>query len=233
MARGSLPENAREDPRLRDRERIFADREHAGRVVAELLRPEVGVRGLVLAIPCGGVPVGRAVAEGLNGDFDLVVARKLQLPWNPEAGFGACTADGPVYLNHDLYLAAGLTPADLEIAEARTRAEVRRRERLFRGERPPPEVAGREVIVVDDGVASGYTMLAAAAWVKEWKPARLILAVPTARLESLARLSREADLVVAANVRRGNSFAVALAYQNWADLQDRDVLDLLARRKVA
>jgi predicted phosphoribosyltransferase len=221
----ALPKNVIEDPRLRDRELVFRDREEAGRALVKLLKPEVKGPGRVLAIPCGGVPVGKLVAEGLNFELDLIVARKLQLPWNPEAGFGAVTAEGPVYLNQELLVAAGLTQEDFDRAEAKTRAEVRRREKLFRGERPAPELKGREVMVVDDGLASGYTMLAAVKWVKEQKPERLIVAVPTASLGSLIRISPEANLVAAANVRTGLSFAVANAYENWHDVKDQEVLD--------
>ena len=222
-------ENIIEVPGLRDRELVFQDRSEGGRAVAELLQTLALARPLVLAIPSGGVPVGLMVARALKAPLDLVIARKLQIPGNPEAGFGAAAVDGPVFLNEALVLRLGLGAEAVARAEKKTREELKRREALFRGRRLAPELIGRDVIIVDDGLASGYTMAAAAAWAKAQKPTRLVIAAPTGHLESATRLARGADFLVCPNLRAGPSFAVADAYRQWYDLGDEEVTELLAR----
>jgi putative phosphoribosyl transferase len=220
-------ENVIEDPALRDQEYVFQDRRHGGEALAGLLKPLNLPRPFVLAIPAGGVPVGLVVAGALDADLDIVIARKLQIPGNPEAGFGAAVAGGPLFLNDALVERLGLSAAAIARAEAKTRQELTRREALFRGRRPPPNFAGADVIIVDDGIASGYTMKAAAVWVKSQDPHRLILAAPTGNLESITNLARGADFLVCPNIRSGPSFAVAEAFRNWYDLGDDEVTDLL------
>jgi putative phosphoribosyl transferase len=226
-------ENVIEDPKLRDREWVFQDLGDGGRVLAELLRTLELARPFVLAIPSGGVPVGLVVAQTLGADMDIVIARKLQIPGNPEAGFGSTVTDGPLWLNQDLVERLGLGPQAIAAAERKTREELRRREALFRGRRPAPQLADLDVIIVDDGIASGFTMKAAAVWAQDQRPHLLILAAPTGHLESVTSLARGADSLVCPNIRANSSFAVANAYRNWYDLGDDEVTDLLTRQNSA
>ncbi len=232
-----LSENVVEDGALRDRARVFRERKQAGRVLADLIRELELSSPVVLAIPSGGVPVAIEVAKALGAKLDLMLARKLQIPGNTEAGFGACTTNGPVFLNRELVSALGLSESEIESAEQKTRAELERREQAFTclrqgfgrqgGSGPLPALSGREVVLVDDGLASGYTMLAAADYAKERKAARVIAAAPTGHLSTVARVARHADYVVCPNIRGGPRFAVAEAYQIWYDLDDREVIEEL------
>lgn len=206
---------------------VFADREEAGRVLASHLSGLDLDSPLVLAIPCGGVPVAARVCADIGWEFDLVLVRKLQVPGNTEAGFGACTTEGPVFLNHDLVESIGLSPSQIQEAEEKTRSELRRRELAFRAGRALPEISERHVVLVDDGLASGYTMHAAIAWAKERGCKSVTVCAPTAHLSTAARLARSSDFLVCPNIRGGFSFAVADAYHNWYDLSDDDVLHIL------
>lgn len=222
-----LPENVIEDPMLRDRELVFRDRRHAGDVLAGLVNTLGLKRPVVLAIPAGGVPVGIEVARALGAELDLIIARKLQIPGNTEAGFGAVAEDGPVFLNDGLVESLGLTRQEIKAAEEKTREELKRRVLVFRAGRPMPELHGREVLLVDDGLASGATMIAALAWAKDRGPDQVIVAAPTGHESTALRLSRQASFVVCPNIRGGLSFAVASAYQHWHDLADTEVMAAL------
>ncbi|HSH12796.1 MAG TPA: phosphoribosyltransferase family protein, partial [Desulfurivibrionaceae bacterium] len=157
----------------------------------------------------------------------LVIVRKLQIPGNTEAGFGAMGPDGKLFLNDELLRHLRLTEAQVEAQAAIVREELHRRNRLFRNNRPPPEVAGKTVIIADDGLASGYTMLAAATWLREGKAARLVMAVPTALLDSLEKVGQLADEIYCANVLDFWPFAVANAYRHWRDLSRQEIVKLI------
>lgn len=216
-------------PELRDRTRVFAGRAEAGRVLATLLAGFRGKEAVVLGIPSGGVPVGLAVAEELGLPFEVIISRKVPIPGEPEAGFGAVSAEGDLFLHEELMRYLGLSREEAARLAEPVRDEVRRRERLFRGPRPFPELAGRSAIVVDDGLATGYTALACLAQVRRKQPAKAVLAVPTASVSSLERLGEAADEIYCANVRGGPIFAVADAYRSWRDLTEAEVLALLER----
>ena len=213
-----------DEPSLRGRLRVFRDRVHAGSMLGEGLMKYSDGRTVVLAIPSGGVPVGRVVADKLTADFDLIVVRKVQVPWDPEAGFGAVAWDGGVQLNESLVSALGLNPSQVETCVEKTREEVLRRMRRFRGDKPMPVLKGRVVILVDDGLASGYTMLVAAGSVKKYAPAKVVVAAPTASQSALDMVARYVDEVVCLNVRGGTFYAVADAYVEWHDLSDGEVM---------
>jgi len=220
-------------PELRGRRFVFRDRIDAGRVLAGLLEGFRGTDALVLGIPSGGVPVGLAVAEALSLPFEVIIARKIPIPGEPEAGLGAVSEEGDIVLNDALLPYLGLSREQaLELA-APVREELRRRVRLFRGGRPLPQLASRAAIIVDDGLASGYTALACLAQARRHQPRRLCLAVPTASESALARLSEAAEDIFCANVRGGRVFAVAEAYRNWRDLDAAEVQEMLARRPPA
>ncbi len=214
---------------------MFEDRDDAGRRLGEALR-EKGLaarpsEAIVLGIPRGGVPVAYHVARALGTGLDLVVPRKIQIPWNPEAGFGAVTADGTVTLNEDLVPRLGLTREQIDELADRTIAEVRRREAAFRGGSAPPSVEGRAVVVVDDGLASGFTMIAALRGLRAQDAGRLVVGAPCAPASTLRRVGAHADEVVCVEVDHGWSFAVASHYERWWDLTDDEVHEYLDRAR--
>jgi predicted phosphoribosyltransferase len=214
---------------LRGRTDVFRDRAEAGRILATLLEGYRKGAAIILAIPSGGVPVGLAVAEALEVPFEVIISRKIPIPGEPEAGFGAVSAEGDLFLNEAMLPYLGIDQEQARMLAEPVMEEVRRRERLFRGGRPFPELSGKAAIVVDDGLATGYTALACLAQVRRKGPSRAILAVPTASAASLERVREAADEVYCANVRGGAFFAVASAYRQWRDLTEDEVLALLAR----
>jgi predicted phosphoribosyltransferase len=227
---GDTGERIREDPRLRDRVRVFRDREETGRLLAPLVSgiPDL-TDPVISAIPAGGVGVGVPLALALRAPLHLAVVRKIQIPWNPEAGFGAVTWDGRVFLNQDLLPHLGLSREEVADAVARTRAGIRERIEKFTAGRRGPGFRGRDAVIVDDGLASGYTMLAAVDAIRSEAPRRILVAVPTGSQSAVHRVAASADLVLCLNTRTGSSFAVADAYREWHDLTDDEVLQLLQR----
>jgi putative phosphoribosyl transferase len=222
--------NVIEELAYRDREFVFKDRLHAGALLADKLRPLLAGRDVqLLVVPAGGVAVGYAVAQKLNMPFDIAIVRKIQIPWNTEAGFGAIAWDGRVLLNELLVAQLGLSTEAVEQCISQTREMVRQRMQKFRGNRPFPDLNGKTVILVDDGLASGFTMLAAAKSIRNQHPEKIVIAVPTASVGSIELLASSVDELVCPNIRGGPIFAVADAYDNWYDLSDDEVLELLRR----
>lgn len=222
--------NVVEEPSYRDRVRIFEDRAHAGELLARRLRGYSGMPdAILLAIPSGGIPVACAIARALRIPLDVAVVRKAQIPWNPEAGFGAVAWNGEAILNEPLVKRLGLGREEVEGAISRARAIVEERLRRFRGDRPFPDLRGRIAILVDDGLASGFTMLAAVRAVKGLGPRAVVVAVPTASLDAIALLAPEVDELVCLNIRGGPIFAVADAYRAWRDVSDEEALGDLER----
>jgi putative phosphoribosyl transferase len=218
-----------DNPRLREQRFVFFDRHDAGKQLGACIKTLPAVRNpLVLAIPAGGVPVGREVAMTLGAPLSLAIVRKIRIPGSTESGFGAVTWDGQVLINERLRDALGLSAADVDEAVAQTRENVSARIARFFGGRAVPALEGKTVILTDDGIASGFTMLAAIQSVRKRNPARVVVAVPTASASSAALVSRHADTLVCLNIRSGRTFAVADAYQRWYDLDDREVLEELA-----
>jgi predicted phosphoribosyltransferase len=182
---------------------------------------------VVLALPRGGVPVGLAVARALNAPFDVYVARKIGLPWRPELGVGAVAEDGQSVFDRVLLRQVGLEPDDLEPVVTRERAEARRRVVLYRGDRPLPPIAGRTVVLVDDGLATGVTARAAFAALRLQRPGRLVFAAPVCAAEPARALASEVDEVICPH--RPESFiAVGGWYGDFAQVTDAEVLSLLA-----
>jgi putative phosphoribosyl transferase len=212
------PERVIDDPELRGREGVFRDREQAGRHLASMMADLAQSDALVLAIPAGGVPVAAPLAEELGLELDVAVVSKITLPWNTEAGYGAVAFDGTMRINERLLARLALNEQHVAAGVQKTREKVRRRVRELRGDRPLPEMAGRPVLLVDDGLASGFTMLTAAEAVRKAGAEMLIVAVPTAHEDALHRVLDEVDCVYCANLRGGVRFAVANAYVNWYDV---------------
>lgn len=222
-----------EEPRLRNRTRVFEDRRDAGRELAKMLAPYEGANALVLGIPSGGVPVAAIVAETLDLPLDAAVVSKITLPWNSEAGYGAVAFDGTVKLNETLVTAIGLSPSDIEAGIRLTQERVRRRDRAIRGDRDFPDVQGKSLIVVDDGIASGFTVRTAVEALRGHAPAEIVLATPTAHLESLSALLADVSAVYCPNIRSGHHFAVADAYRNWTDVDEDEAITLLMHAQAA
>lgn len=207
---------------------MFSDRADAGRLLGRLVAAEADRwrSPLLVAIPAGGVPVAVAMAEVLGWSVDVAVVSKVTPRWNPEVGYGAVAWDGAVVVDDGLARAWGLTPGDVAADVARTEERVRRRLESLRAGRLP-EVAGRSVVLVDDGLASGVTMRVAAAAVGRLGPARVGAAVPTGHLPSVEALASEVEIVWCPNLGTGPTFAVADAYSEWYDVPDEEVAELL------
>jgi predicted phosphoribosyltransferase len=221
--------NIIENPEFRNYEGVFADRRDAGDKLGQLVVKTAGPAGLLLAIPSGGVPVAVAMRNDLAWPLEMLVVRKVRIPWNTEAGFGALNLDGDRLFNEPLLRALDLSEEEMENQVQKTMATMERRDELFRGGGPFPEIAGNNVIIVDDGLASGYTMLAAIRFVKKRIPANLAVAVPTGLKETCRRIAAEVDRVYCLNIRDRTPFAVASAYRDWHDLTDNEVRELLDR----
>ena len=202
----------------------YRDRRHAGRVLAGLLhhlRDRPGL--LVLALPRGGVAVGFEVAHALAAPLDVFIVRKLGYPGHEEYAMGAIATGGVQVLNPD----TASVPRDVVArVAARERIELERRERLYRGDQPPPQLAGRTAVVVDDGLATGSTMRAAVHAIRQQRPAFLCVAVPVGAADTVERLRSEADEVVCAATPAGFR-AVGLAYEQFPQASDAEVRTLL------
>ena len=206
---------------------IFADRVEAGERLAQALAGRVGDDAVVLAIPRGGVVVGEVVARTLGSPLDVVVPRKIGAPGNPELGLGAA-APGVRVLDPRMIELLHVSDAYLEREIAAQEAEIARREHAYREGRPGSNVAGRVAIVVDDGVATGGTAVAALRWARSQGAARVILAVPVAPIASLERLRAEASEVVVL-ATPDPFFAVGEWYRNFEQTSDSEVVAALAR----
>lgn len=223
MKRGKLIEV----PRLRNKTFVFEDRSHAGTVLAEKLKDYAGTNAVIFAIPAGGVPVAAVLATRLHVPFDVLVVRKIHIPWNREAGFGALSWDGTILFNEPLLELLKLPQEEVERCIAEEQEEIERRLKLFRGDKSFPDITGKAAIVVDDGLASGFTMLVALTSLRKKKPEELVVAVPTASLSAIQMIRKEAEKIVCLNIREGRTFAVADAYKNWYDLGDDEVVAIL------
>jgi putative phosphoribosyl transferase len=215
------------EPRLRNKTFVFEDRSHAGTVLAEKLKDYAGTDAVIFAIPAGGVPVAAVLAKRLQVPLDVLVVRKIHIPWNREAGFGALSWDGTIMFNEPLLALLELTQEEIERCIAAEQEEIERRLKLFRGDTPFPDVAGKSTIVVDDGIASGFTMLVALASLRTKGPEEIVVAVPTASMSAILMIRKAADTIVCLNVRAGRTFAVADAYKKWYDLGNKDVVAIL------
>jgi predicted phosphoribosyltransferase len=207
----------------------FRDRREAGRRLAEALEPRLkGPRTLVLALPRGGVPVGWEVARALGLELDLMLVRKLGVPGHEEYAMGAMASGGVRVLDRQMVEGLGISSRQVEQAAAREETELKRRSRLYRGQRPEPEVAGREVVVVDDGLATGSTMVAALQALATRRPQRLVAGSPVGSPQACRRVREQAAVSVC--LWQPDPFgAVSLYYQDFSQVSDQEVQDLLAR----
>ena len=207
----------------------FRNRREAGRLLAAKLtayakRPDV----IVLALPRGGVPVAYEVAQALEAPLDVFLVRKLGMPGHEEYALGAIATGGVRVINQDLVQALRLPPATIEAIAAREQQELERRERVYRGDHPPPDVRGRTVILVDDGLATGATMHAAVKALRQQGAGRVVVAVPIAPPDTCDQLREVVDDIVCA-VTPEPFHAVGLWYEDFSQTTDDEVRDLLAR----
>ncbi len=223
------PKNLIDLAEYRDREWVFADRNHAGRVLAEMLSERLNPDSVILAVPAGGVPVACALAEPIGLEVDVVVVSKITFPWNSESGYGAVSQNGLVWLNDRIVADMRVSKAEIQEGIATTTEKVNRRKQAFRGKRPSLDLGGRSAVIVDDGLASGTTMRVAIETVARMKTTSITLAVPTGQLDSIRRISPKVERIYCANVRSQARFAVAAAYQNWSDVPESEAIDMMAR----
>jgi len=205
----------------------YRNRSEAGRLLAaELLRYKSKRDVVVLGLTRGGVPVAAEVATALQAPLDVVVVRKLGVPFQPELAMGAIAGDGVEVLDKELIHAVGLTDKDVAAAVARERAEVDRREQLYRGGRPPLDLKDRMAILVDDGLATGSTMLAAVAFARKRQAKRIVMAVPVGSVDALEKLGEKVDECVCL-AAPDPFFAVGEWYWTFLATQDAEVIKLL------
>jgi erythromycin esterase-like protein/predicted phosphoribosyltransferase len=211
--------------------RRLRDRREAGRLLAERLGGHAGRDDVVvLGLPRGGVPVAFEVAEALDAPLDVFLVRKLGVPGHEELALGAIATGGTRVLNRELTERLGLPAEWIEAIDAKERRELDRRERAYRGDRPPPDLAGRTVVLVDDGLATGSTMLAAVWAIRADDPARIVVAVPVAGPEVCARVGREADETVCLLTPEPLG-SVGAWYEDFSQTTDEEVRELLARAR--
>ena len=218
-----------DDPSLREKIKVFRDRVDAAEKLAERLL-EYGDRmdTVVLAIPSGGTPIGLILSRKLNLEFNLVMVRKIHLPWNPEAGFGAVSWDGRYLINHELVEVTQLSPNIIARCISNELNEIKFRMREWGLIEYNLDVKDKIAIITDDGLASGYTMSVAVEAVKKRGSKQVIIAVPTGSSEALRILHDKVDMIICLNVRSSRIFAVADAYIEWRDISDGEVKNLLA-----
>jgi predicted phosphoribosyltransferase len=183
---------------------------------------------MILGIPMGGIPLASEVAKKLACPMDVVIVRKIQVPGNTESGFGAMTEENDIFYNNVLISGLRLNEKQIQEQSDKVRRELAQRREKLRQGRPFPDIQGKTVILVDDGLASGFTMKASIHLCKKRKAAKTIVAVPTAPLRTVQELHDvfSAD-IFCANIREGMSFAVADAYKNWQDLSEKEIMPLL------
>lgn len=205
---------------------MFEDRKDAGEKLAKALERYRNKKALVLAIPKGGVEVAYYVAKYLNADFSLLISRKLPFPDNPESGFGAIAEDGSVFINKEA--AQWLSKEEIEKIKKGQTQEIKRRIKILRGDRPLPEISGRTIILIDDGLAMGSTMRAAIELCKNKKAKKIIVAVPVSSKEVKQEISKLVDEIIV--LETPDFFqAVAQVYKNWYDVSDEEVINIMKK----
>ena len=206
---------------------LFENRYDAGRQLAATLGEYQGQPVVVRAIPNGGVPLGLEIALALEADLDLVISRKIPLPLSPEAGFGAVTDDGTVIFNEEVLKEVALNPQQINYQINKVRAEIRQRSLLYRKEAPLTVLRGRTAIITDDGLASGFTMMAAVESVRHRRPKEIVVAVPAASSAALERVGKVADKVITVATGTKPKFYIADFYRYWHDLSDEETIQCL------
>lgn len=225
MKKGALIE----DIDLRNKYYVFKDRTYAGKLIANMLKNYIEKNTIVLAIPSGGVPVGCEIARSYRLPLDLLIVRKIQIPGNTEAGFGSVGPDFEVIIDDHLVKKLKLTKEQIDRQIEVTKETLKKRNEIMREGKDFPDLTNKNVILVDDGLASGYTMKEAVRFVKRKGVSSIVIAVPTAPLDTINKLIYDVDMIVCPNIREYYPFAVADAYEKWHDLTDYEVIDHLKK----
>ncbi len=221
-----------EEPTFKNKIHVFDDRFHAGQLLSKkLLEYKDKEDVYLIAIPAGGVPAAYIISKTLNIPLDIAITRKLHIPWNKEAGFGAISWNGIMFLNEPLIASLRLTKEDIERCITEEKVIIKKRLKKFRGDKPFPELEGKRVIIVDDGLASGFSMLTTLKSIKQKSVKEVVVAVPTAPSSAINLIKNQVDKIVCLNIRSGSFFAVADAYKVWYDLEDEDVIEILNRAR--
>ncbi len=208
-------------------EPIFENRYDAGRQLANKLVEYYKKPVIVLGIPNGGMAVALSIALALDVELDLVISRKIPLPLSPEGGFGSVTDDGTIIYNDDAVKSAGLSQQQINYQVNQVRADIRNRSLLYHKDRPPLTINGRTVIIVDDGLASGYTMRAAIESVRHRKPDGIVVAVPVGPELIVEELKRVAEKVITCTLGTSPQFYLSDYYKYWHEIGDDEVLQCL------
>ena len=208
-------------------EPIFRDRREAGRELARQLHKYAGRQDLlVLGVPRGGVPVAFEVASALKAPLDIFVSRKLGVPGQEELAFGAVASGGTRFLDEEIVNAVGLSEAEIERIAARETQELERREQVFRARRPPLDLAGKTVVLVDDGIATGASVRVAIAALRQRRAAKIVVAAPVVPLSTYEHLQREADDVISVHTPK-SFYAIGEFYDDFSQVTDEEVIGLL------
>jgi predicted phosphoribosyltransferase len=206
---------------------IFESRHDAGKRLATKLSEYVNRSVVVLAIPNGGIPVALSVASALNADLDLVICRKVPMLIQPEGSLGAVADNGTLILNEEAVKRIGFSRQKLEYEITKVRAEIKQRSILYQRARPPIRVNSRIVIIIDDGLASGFTMMAAVESVRHYHPKEVVVAVPVAPAAAVKRLEKVADKIITCFTGYMPKFYVSDFYRYWHDVSDDEAVRYL------
>jgi putative phosphoribosyl transferase len=211
----------------------FIDRTDAGRKLAKALTRYKDRQPVVLALPRGGVPVAAEVATALDAPLDLILVRKIGVPFQPELAMGAVVdgAEPVIVCNEEVIRSCGVSETEFNAIRDEQLAEIERRRKLYLGDRPHPKLTGRTVIVVDDGIATGATTRAALHAMRMRKPSKLVLAVPVAPTDTLKKLRGEADDIVCLEDYEDFG-AIGLFYSDFRQVSDTEVIEVLARHHI-
>lgn len=207
---------------------LFKDRMDAGKALLKPLEKYAGKDVIVLGIPRGGVPIGYPIAKALNAPLDVIIPRKLPIPWSPEVGFGAVTSAGDVILNPEIAGDLRLSESEIKAIADGVYKEIQRRMKIYRGNKPLPSLREKTIIITDDGLATGFTMIAAIESVRKQGPNKIIAAAPVSPKDAADKIRKYADEVVTLWEKRTYSFAVASFYEDFHDMRDAEVTALLA-----
>ena len=221
----------------------YESRYKAGEILAGLHKNKNSMEvndfnSIVFTIPNGGVPVAEGFCRMLNIKYNLLIVRKIKIPYNPEAGFGSITTDGTILLNEQLLSRIYLKTNVIERSIESTKAEIRERLNYYnvplnQEESYNKSIPGKNVFIMDDGLASGYTMLAGIKMIQKYHAQKIIIAVPTAPYHTIENIKKEVDIddIICPNIRKTSWFAVADAYKHWYDVQDSEVLEIIKKSK--
>ena len=206
---------------------IFKNRADAGKLLARKVSQYQDKNVLVLALPRGGIPVASEVSSRLNAELDIIITRKITSPENPELAIGSVASDGIILLNHSLIFELGLTKDSIDSKVEQGKHEVKEYRKKYRGNNPFPEISNRTVLIVDDGIATGYTIMAAARAVLKRNPRELVIAVPVAPRNTIYKLKKLTRCEVISVLEPSDFIAVGQFYEDFSQVSDAEIRDIL------